>query len=64
MAALKPVQPTAAKMKPYQRATAAVGVEGLQKYLVKAVQKFASINIQVSDTVEEAKDWLVEQADK
>ncbi|GEM_PF-364514 len=54
----------AAKMQPYRKATAAVGVERVQKYLVRAVQRFASIEIQICDTVEEAKDWLVEQADK
>jgi hypothetical protein len=54
----------AAKMRPYQKATAAVGVEGLQKYLVKAVQKFAGIQIEIFDTPEEGMDWLAEQADK
>jgi hypothetical protein len=47
--------------KPYVKAAAVVGVVGLRKVLYEMVIKFSGRQMSVFDTLEEAKDWLVEQ---
>lgn len=46
--------------KPYVEKSAIVGVEGLQKVAMQGVKKFSSREFEQFDTVEEAKDYLVE----
>jgi hypothetical protein len=43
--------------------TALVGVSGYKKAIVQAMQFFRP-DIHLSDSIEAAKDWLIEQADK
>jgi hypothetical protein len=47
--------------KPYVKASAVVGVAGLAKVLYTVVMQFSGRNIPIFNTLEEAKDWLVEQ---
>ncbi len=47
--------------KPYVRASALVGLDGLQKAVYSAVTLFSKRTIPVFDDIEEAKDWLIEQ---
>ncbi len=47
--------------KPYVKAGAVVGLDGLKKVVFEAVMKFSGRNLAVYEHVEEAKDWLVEQ---
>ena len=47
--------------KPYVKAGAVVGIDGLKKIIYEAVTRFSGRNIPVFDDVEKAKDWLVEQ---
>ena len=46
---------------PYVKASALVGVSGLQKIIVQAVKKFTGRDFYFADTMEEAKEWLVKQ---
>jgi hypothetical protein len=47
--------------KPFVRAGAVIGIDGLKKIVYDAVMKFTGRNLPAFDDVEEAKDWLVEQ---
>jgi hypothetical protein len=47
--------------KPYVRASAVVGLDGLQKVVYNAVTIFSRRTFPVFDDIEEAKDWLIEQ---
>ena len=47
--------------KPYVRASAVVGVSGIQKLTLEAVIKFSNRNFALFNTIEEAKEWLVTQ---
>ena len=47
--------------KPYVRASAIVGLEGLQKVVYNAVILFSKRIFPLFDDIEEAKDWLIEQ---
>jgi hypothetical protein len=38
---------------------AVVGISGGKKILLKIVQSFTNMNLKVFDTIDEAKDWLV-----
>ena len=51
----------AAHNTPYVKASALVGVSGLQKIIVQAVKKFTGRDFYLADTMEEAKEWLVKQ---
>ena len=46
---------------PYVKASAVIGVEGLQKIIYSAVQRVSGRKIPTFETVEQAKDWLVSQ---
>lgn len=46
---------------PYVKASAVVGVSGLQKVVYSAVILFSKRKIQLSDTREKAMEWLVGQ---
>ncbi len=48
--------------KPYVRAAAVVGVTGLQRIVMSVVSVFSNRTFGLFDTVEAAKDWLVEEA--
>ncbi|MCP4761567.1 MAG: hypothetical protein GY870_07280 [archaeon] len=37
-----------------------VGITGVKKVLLNAVNKFAKTNLEIIETVEKAKDWLVQ----
>ena len=47
--------------KPYVRASAVVGLDGLQKVVYNAVALFSKRTLPVFDDIEKAKDWLIEQ---
>lgn len=51
----------AAGNKPYVRASAVVGLDGLQKVVYNAVSLFSKRTFPVFDDVDKAKDWLIEQ---
>ncbi len=51
----------AAHNTPYIKASALVGVSGLQKIIMQAIKKFTGRDFHLTDTIEEAKEWLVEQ---
>ena len=44
--------------KPYVRAAAVVGVEGVKKVILNAVMLFSKRKFQTFDTIERAKNWL------
>lgn len=47
--------------KPYIKASAIIGVKGIQKVAYDAVMRFSRRNIPIFGTRQEALDWLVEQ---
>jgi hypothetical protein len=47
--------------KPYVRASAVVGLDGLQKVVYNAVIPFSKRTLPLFDDIEEAKDWIIEQ---
>jgi len=47
--------------KPYVRASAVVGLDGLQKVVYNAVTLFSKRTFPVFDDIDKAKDWLIEQ---
>jgi len=51
----------ASAMKPFTKASAVVGITGSRKFLLQVVNTFSSQNNHPIDTVDEAKDWLVDQ---
>jgi len=46
---------------PYVRASAVVGLDGLQKVVYNAVTLFSKRTFPMFDDIEKAKDWLIEQ---
>jgi hypothetical protein len=51
----------AAHNTPYIKASVVVGVSGLQKIILQAIKKFTGRDFHLTETVEEAKEWLVKQ---
>jgi hypothetical protein len=49
-------------LKPYIKASAGVGITGIRKYLLNVLSTFSGVDTKAFDTMEEAKDWLAEQA--
>ena len=47
--------------KPYIKASAVVGVEGLRKVIYNAAMAFSGRHISAFDTLDKAKDWLATQ---
>ena len=47
--------------KPYVKASAIIGVEGLKKIIYNAVQSVSGRHISSFGTADQAKDWLVAQ---
>jgi hypothetical protein len=47
--------------KPYVKASAVVGVEGLKKIIYNAVMAFSGRQLSAFATLEQAKDWLATQ---
>jgi hypothetical protein len=47
--------------KPYVKASAVVGVEGLKKIIYNAVQAVSGRHISSFGTIDQARDWLVSQ---
>lgn len=47
--------------KPYVKAAAIVGVEGLKKILLDTIVRISKREIRPFETVEQAKDWLAER---
>jgi hypothetical protein len=47
--------------KPYVKAAAVVGIEGLKKILLDTIVLISKRQIHPFETVEQAKDWLAEQ---
>lgn len=52
----------AADNKPYVRAAAVVGMEGLHRVLFRAVILFSRRNIEAFDSMNEAREWLATQS--
>lgn len=52
----------AAHNKPYVKAAAVVGMSGIHRAVYSTLILFTRRNIKAFDEMEEAKDWLVEQA--
>lgn len=52
-----------AAITPYVRASAAVGVTGIMRIIVRSLIRISGRDIRIFDTIDEAKDWLVEQAE-
>ncbi len=46
---------------PYVKASAIVGLKGLQKVIYLAVRKLTGREFYLAETMDEAKDWLAEQ---
>ena len=46
---------------PYTKASAVVGIEGLRKIIYSAVQHLSGRSIPTFETLDQAKDWLVQQ---
>ncbi len=47
--------------KPHVKAGAVLGIKGVQKIAYDAVMRFSNRNLPIFETIEEAKDWLVQQ---
>lgn len=47
--------------RPYVKAAAVVGIEGLTKIVFDAILKFSGRTLVAHEDVDKAKDWLVEQ---
>ena len=47
--------------KPYIKASAVIGVSGLQGIVYNAVMKISRRNVKLFKTADDAKDWLIEQ---
>ena len=47
--------------KPYVKASAVIGLDGMKKIIYNAVKKFSGRNIPAFDDTEKAKEWLIEQ---
>jgi hypothetical protein len=47
--------------KPFVKAGAVIGIDGLKKIVYDAVMKFTGRNLPSFHDVQKAKDWLVEQ---
>jgi len=47
--------------RPFVKAGAVVGIDGLKKAVFEAIVKFSGRKLAVHEDVEKAKDWLVEQ---
>ncbi len=48
--------------KPFVKAGAVVGLDALKKIIYNSVMHFSGRNLLAFDDIEEAKDWLVEEA--
>jgi hypothetical protein len=46
---------------PYVKASAVVGISGVQKVVLAAIKALTGRDFFLTETVEEAKDWLVQQ---
>ncbi len=47
--------------KPFVKAGAVVGLDGLKKVVFEAIMKFSGRNLSVHEDIEQAKDWLTHQ---
>jgi hypothetical protein len=52
----------AIRLKPYFKASAVVGVKGGKKFLLDVFNRFSGLGVRPFDDIEEAKNWLAEQA--
>jgi hypothetical protein len=50
---------TQEKVKPYTKANAVVGIDGIKKYLLNFLNSLPGFETRAFNTLEEAKDWLV-----
>lgn len=57
---LNALKESAKMYKPYTKKTAVIGVTEIQKVLLKVVNTFSGLDVKLFNTIEEAKDWLVE----
>jgi hypothetical protein len=56
------VKAYSAHIRPYVKASAVVGLSGLQRVIFATVRPFLNQNLQAFDDLEAAKDWLASQA--
>ncbi len=61
---MEAINETAVRTKKYFTASAVLGVQGGKKVLLDLVNRFTGIGARLFDNIEQAKDWLVEQAGK
>ena len=47
------------KSKPILKKTAVVGITGIKKILLNAVNKFSGVNAKAVSSMEDAKEWLI-----
>jgi hypothetical protein len=47
--------------KPFVRAGAVIGIEGLKKIVYDTITRFTERNLPAFDEIEKAKDWLIDQ---
>lgn len=57
--ATEDVKTYSAHIRPYVKASAVVGMSGLQKVIFATARPFLHQNLQAFDDLEKAKDWLV-----
>ena len=61
---LQAFKSVARAMKPYTKASAVVGITTVRRALLSIVNLFSTLETRPFKDLSEAKDWLVEQADK
>jgi len=59
---MEAINKAAVRTKEYYRASAVLGVQGGRKVLLNLVNRLSGIGVRPFDDIEQAKDWLVEQA--
>jgi len=47
--------------KPFVKAGAVIGIDGLKRIVYDAITRFAERNLPAFDDIEKAKDWLIDQ---
>ena len=60
MEVLAEIKEIAKKTAPFNKKKAMLGIGGAKKILLNSVNRIAGTSIRAFDTIEEAKDWLVD----
>ena len=59
LAAVNAFKAATQAMEPYTKGSAVVGVHGIRRILLDAVNRFSKIETKAFDTLDQAKEWLV-----